>query len=43
MVLTAIKKVILVSSFFFISVNEMITIDNESCIFVQCYVVVGWK
>jgi len=40
-VLTAIKWAILASTFLSISVDEMITIDNYSWIFVHCYVVVG--
>jgi hypothetical protein len=42
-VLTTITKVILVSSLFFIFVDEVIIVDNQSWTFVHCYVVVGWK
>jgi uncharacterized membrane protein len=42
-VLIAIEKVILASSFLSISTNEMTTIDNHSWNFVHCYVVVGWN
>jgi hypothetical protein len=42
-VLTATKEVILVSSFLYIFANEITIVDNQSWIFVHCYVVVGWK
>jgi hypothetical protein len=42
-VLTAIKKVILVSSFLSISANEVTTFNNQSWIFVHYCVVVVWK
>jgi hypothetical protein len=42
-VLTANKEAIMASSFLSIFVDEMITIDNQSWIFVHWYVVVGWK
>ncbi len=43
MVLITIKEVILASSFLSIFANEVTIIDNQSWIFVHCYVVVGWK
>jgi hypothetical protein len=42
-ILIAIKEVILTSSFLSIFANEVTTINNHSCFFVRCYVVVGWK
>jgi hypothetical protein len=42
-VLIVIEKAIIASSFLSIFEDEMITIDNQSWIFVHCYVVIGWK
>jgi hypothetical protein len=42
-VLTTIKKVILVSNFLSIFANEVITFNNQSWIFIHCCVVVVWK
>ncbi len=42
-VLIAIKEAIITLNFLSIFEDEMITIDNQSWIFVHCYVVVGWK
>jgi hypothetical protein len=42
-VLIAIKKVIMASSFLYIFVDEMTIVDNQSWICIHCYVVVGWK
>jgi len=39
----AIKEAIIALSFLSIFEDEVITIDNQSWIFVHCYVVVGWK
>jgi len=40
-VLTITKEVIMASSFFFISINEVTTIDNQKWDFAHFYVVVG--
>ncbi len=42
-VLIATKEAIMASSFLSVFVGEVITINNQSWIFVHCYVVVGWK
>ncbi len=42
-ILIAIKKVIIVSSFFSIFVDEVPIVDNQSWIFFHYYLVVGWK
>jgi hypothetical protein len=43
LVLNATKEAILALSFLFIFVDEIITMDNQSCISIYCYVVVGWE
>jgi hypothetical protein len=42
-VLIAIKKFIMASSFLYISIDEMTIVDNQSWISIHCYVVIGWK
>jgi hypothetical protein len=42
-VLCATKEVILAFSFLSIFANEITTLDNQSWISLDCYVVVGWE